>query len=103
MDFALNADQERMRARTREAALRLVAPHTRQADEAGVFRRDVIDALAREGFLGLPLPRRYGGEGIVNVSMTLVYEEMGRVDSSVRGFLAVHVGLVSHCLLDWGN
>ena len=35
--------------------------------------------------------------------MSLVYEEMGRVDSSVRGFMAVHIGLVSQCLVDWGT
>jgi alkylation response protein AidB-like acyl-CoA dehydrogenase len=35
--------------------------------------------------------------------MSLVYEELGRVDSSVRGFLAVQVGLISQSLLDWGT
>jgi alkylation response protein AidB-like acyl-CoA dehydrogenase len=37
------------------------------------------------------------------LSFALVYEELGRVDSSVRGFLAVHAGLVSHCIYDWGT
>jgi alkylation response protein AidB-like acyl-CoA dehydrogenase len=32
-----------------------------------------------------------------------VYEELGQVDSSIRGFLAVHAGLVSLCLRDWGT
>jgi alkylation response protein AidB-like acyl-CoA dehydrogenase len=36
-------------------------------------------------------------------SFALVYEELGRADSSVRGFLAVHAGLVSLCLHDWGT
>jgi alkylation response protein AidB-like acyl-CoA dehydrogenase len=36
-------------------------------------------------------------------SFALVYEELGRADSSVRGFLAVHAGLVSNCLDDWGS
>lgn len=35
--------------------------------------------------------------------MSLVYEELGRVDSSIRGFLAVQVGLVTQCILDWGT
>jgi alkylation response protein AidB-like acyl-CoA dehydrogenase len=37
------------------------------------------------------------------LSFALVYEELGRVDSSVRGFLAVHAGLVSLCIRDWGT
>jgi butyryl-CoA dehydrogenase len=32
-----------------------------------------------------------------------VYEELGRADSSVRGFLSVHSGLVSLCIRDWGS
>ena len=37
------------------------------------------------------------------VSFATVYEELGRVDSSVRGFLAVHGGLVSQCINGWGT
>ena len=37
------------------------------------------------------------------VSYTLLCEELGRVDSSVRGFLTVHASLVSLCIQDWGS
>jgi alkylation response protein AidB-like acyl-CoA dehydrogenase len=37
------------------------------------------------------------------LSFALVYEELGRADSSVRGFLAVHAGLVSLCIRDWAT
>ena len=37
------------------------------------------------------------------VSFALVAEELGRVDSSVRGFLTVHAGLVTLCLREWGS
>lgn len=103
MDFSLDPSLQAIGTRAREAAEELVAPHARSSDEQGVFRRDVIAALAERGFLALSLPRRYGGSEEGNLAMSLVYEEMGRVDSSVRGFLAVQVGLVSQCLLDWGS
>jgi butyryl-CoA dehydrogenase len=103
VDFALDAQHLALQAQAREAATRIVAPHARASDEQGEFRRDVVEALAAEGFLGLPIPEELGGGGSDNVAMSLVYEELGRVDSSVRGFLAVHVGLVSQCLLDWGT
>ncbi len=41
--------------------------------------------------------------GMDYVSVALVYEEVGRADSSVRGFLAVHMGLVSLCIREWGS
>lgn len=103
MDFSLNADQRSIQARAREAALEVVAPHARSSDEDGVFRRDVIEELGRRGLLGLTIPADLGGSGEDHLAMSLVYEEVGRVDSSVRGFLAVQVGLVSQCLLDWGT
>src|SRR5450759_1631504 len=34
---------------------------------------------------------------------TLLCEELGRADSSVRGFLTVHTSLVSLCIRDWGS
>jgi alkylation response protein AidB-like acyl-CoA dehydrogenase len=103
VDFGLDAGSSEIQRRAREAAQRIVAPHARSADEEGIFRRDVIDSLAAEGFLAVPFPEKYGGAGAGALAMTLVYEEMGRVDSSVRGFLSVQVGLISQCLLDWGT
>jgi alkylation response protein AidB-like acyl-CoA dehydrogenase len=55
------------------------------------------------GFLTGPVPPEYGGAGLDYTSFALVYEELGWADSSVRGFLAVHAGLVSMCLRDWGT
>lgn len=103
MDFALDAKHVAVQRRARDAAQRIVEPQAKAADEEGAFHPDVIAVLAQLGLLGLPLPRTYGGGGADNLAMSLVYEELGRVDSSVRGFLAVHVGLVSQCLVDWGT
>lgn len=103
MDFALSPAHLLIQARVREAAETIVAPCARSSDEERLFRRDVIEKLAERGLLGLPLPPELGGEGADNVALSILYEEIGRVDSSVRGFLAVQVGLVSQCLLDWGT
>lgn len=103
MDFSLDNEHLEIQSRAREAAQHIVAPHARASDQERAFRRDVIDALAQQGFLGLFIPQELGGGGADNLSMSLVYEELGRVDSSVRGFLTVHAGLVSRCLLDWGT
>jgi butyryl-CoA dehydrogenase len=103
MNFALSPVHLAIQARSREAAQTIVAPYARGSDEECLFRRDVVDQLAERGLLGLPLPPELGGEGTDNLGLSLLYEEIGRVDSSVRGFLAVQVGLVSQCLLEWGD
>jgi len=75
----------------------------READETGQFPMHLIPRMGELGFLCGPIEPDYGGAGLDYLSFALVYEELGRVDSSVRGFLAVHAGLVSMCIRDWGT
>ena len=103
MDFELSPAQRRTQQRARDFAQGEVAPLARQMEEEGRVRPELVARMAELGFLGGPLPARYGGSGLDYLSMALVYEELGRACSSVRGFVAVHVGLHSMCIADWGN
>jgi len=91
------------RARVRAAVHEHVAPKAREADETRTFFREPLDALAGLGMVGAPIPEQYGGAGRSNVENIVIYEETGRVCTSTRGFLAVQVGLVAQCILDWGT
>lgn len=82
----------------RRLAEEVVAPVARAADAERRFPREAIDELARHGLLGAPLPVSSGGLGWDPMQMSLAYEEIGRVDQSVRGFLTVHASLVCQCL-----
>ena len=93
MDFDLSPDLLELQARARAAALEVVAPQARVADERVRFRRKTITELGQRGLLAV--------EG--ELPMSLVYEELGRADSSVRGCVTVQVGLVGGCLRDFGT
>ena len=104
MDFELTADQQRIQTLAREFAQEEVAPLAREADERRRSSRCTwCRAWASLGFLGGPVGREYGGCGLDYMSYALVCEELGRADSSVRGFLTVHAGLVAGCIQDWGT
>ncbi len=103
MNFDLTPEQQQIQARARQFAQEEVAPLAREADEKGEFPLHLVRRMGELGFLAGPMGPEYGGAGLDYVSFALVYEELGRVDSSVRGFLAVHAGLVSLCLRDWGT
>ncbi len=96
-------DRDELRRRIRAVVERHVRPVAREADATRTFQRAPLAALAAEGFVGAPIPKEYGGGGWSNLDSILVYEETGRVCSSTRGFLAVQVGLVAQCILDWGS
>ncbi len=72
-------------------------------DERGEMPLTLVHEMADRGLLGGPLPKEYGGGGWDAVSLALCYEELGRADSSVRGFMTVHTSLVSRCILQWGT
>lgn len=96
MEFELTAAQQAHQAKAREFADTEVAPLAREADETGVFPLHLVKRMGDLGLLAGAMDMDY-------VSFALVYEELGRVDSSIRGFLAVHAGLVSMCIHDWGT
>jgi alkylation response protein AidB-like acyl-CoA dehydrogenase len=90
-------------ARVRAAVEKHVVPHAREADASRTFLRAPLEALAKEGLVGAPIPRPYGGQGMSNVESVVIYEEVGRACAATRGFLAVQVGLVAQCIADWGT
>ncbi len=103
MHFELTQQQSEIQARARAFARDEVAPLAREADETGTFPLQLVPRMGELGFLAGPLSTEYGGSGMDNLSFALVSEELGRVDSSVRGFVSVHAGLVSLCIEHWGN
>src|SRR3989442_2008717 len=103
MDFELTAQQKRIQQQARQFSEQEVAPIARAADEKGEFPIHLVNRMGELGFLAGPIEPDYGGSGMDYVSYALVCEELGRVDSSVRGFLTVHTSLVSLCIRDWGN
>src|SRR6266567_2448619 len=103
MDFELTAQQKRIQQQARQFSEQEVAPIARTADEKGEFPIHLVKRMGELGFLAGPIEPDYGGSGMDYVSYALLCEELGRVDSSVRGFLTVHTSLVSLCIHDWGT
>ena len=103
MDFELTPEQRAIQEKARRFAQDEVAPLARETDETGEFPLHLVQRMGDLGFLAGPVPALYGGSEIDYLSYTLISEELGRVDSSVRGFLAVHGSLVTLCIYDWGS
>lgn len=103
MDFALSPEQTEVAALARRFARQEVAPIAREGDETGRFPMPLIPRMGELGFLGATVPREYGGSGMDYTSYALICEELGIADSSVRGFLTVHAGLVAGCIAEWGS
>ena len=103
MDFALTDENRHYRDIARRLANEVVGPCARSSDADRHFDRDVITAVAKEGLFGGPFAKADGGLGLGHVTQALIYEELGRADSSVRGFMAVQTGLCGGCLDQFGS
>ena len=103
MNFELTPEQKAIQAKVRMFAQEEVAPLARETDETGEFPIHLVKRMGELGFLAGPIAAEYGGSEMDYLSFTLISEELGRADSSVRGFLAVHGSLVSLCINDWGT
>lgn len=103
MDFTLTPEQQHIQQLARQFAEEEVAPISREADERGIFPMHLVKRMGELGFLAGPVDPEYGDAGMDYVSYALLCEELGRVDSSVRGFLTVHASLVALCIQEWGT
>lgn len=103
MNFELTPEQQAVQERIRHFAQEEVAPIARETDESGQFPLHLVKRMGDLGFLAATISSEYGGSEMDYLSFTLLSEELGRADSSVRGFLAVHASLVSLCINDWGT
>ena len=103
MDFTLTADHDAIRKTARDFCQRELVPYLRDWDRAQQLPREVIRKMGAEGLLGVCIPRRYGGLGFDYLSLGIVSEELERADSAFRVLIAVHLGLNSLALFQWGS
>jgi short/branched chain acyl-CoA dehydrogenase len=103
MNPILSAEHEEFRKVVRAFVDRVVRPRAADADESGVFPTDVLLACGEQGYLGLPIPERYGGAGADYLSYLLCIEELARVDPSVAITVEAHTSLVCNLLYHFGT
>ena len=103
IDFTLTEEQELIRRTAREFCEREIAPYVRDWDRAEEIDRGLVAKLAEVGLLAPTVSEEQGGMGLDTVSYTLVVEEVGRVDSNVRGIVSVSNGLVGKTVARWGT
>jgi alkylation response protein AidB-like acyl-CoA dehydrogenase len=103
MDFDFSQEQKMIQETIRKFAKEEIAPAARENDKKARFPREIFKKLADLGFMGTPIPEEYGGAGFDYISHAIVAEEIGRVDSSLRGTYSVQVSLVELPLFTFGS
>ena len=103
IDLSLTDAQRDVQRTARAFAEREILPRIHELDSTSTYDRSLYEKMGAEGFLGLPIPERYGGAGMDYIAFALLCEEMERADTAFRVVLSVHTGLNSLTLLQWAN
>lgn len=103
MDFRLTEEQKLVQETARDFVDRELIPHVRAWEEKGEVPRSFYAKMADLGFLGAPVPEKYGGAGMDYVSFMLLVEEISRGSSSVRTTVSVQTSLSETSLLWFGS
>lgn len=90
-------------ATVRKFAREEIGPHVRAMDEAGVFRKDIIQKLFDMGLMGIDVPEEYGGQGGAFFQSILAIEEIAAVDASAGVIVDVQNTLFHNAIQRWGT
>jgi alkylation response protein AidB-like acyl-CoA dehydrogenase len=72
-------------------------------DEEETIPDDVIAGLAEAGFLGLSIPKEYGGLGLSPAAYSHVFGALSSLDASLGVLVAVHCGLGAKAIVLFGT
>jgi alkylation response protein AidB-like acyl-CoA dehydrogenase len=78
MDPTLSPDQRALQARARSFSQEVVRPRAAAVDAEGEYPWDIVEALGKSGFLGMTMPKAYGGQDRSFLDAVLVIEEMAK-------------------------
>jgi alkylation response protein AidB-like acyl-CoA dehydrogenase len=103
MQIKLDERQERIVASARAFAKDVLAPRAAGHDASGVFSRDLIDSMARQGFLAATLPEAYGGLDLDPLAYGLLIEAIEQGDCAASRLITVHLALSAQSILKYGS
>ncbi|MCD8156314.1 MAG: acyl-CoA dehydrogenase family protein, partial [Clostridiales bacterium] len=103
MEFGLSKKYEMARDLFREFAQNEVKPLAQEVDETEVFPRQTVEKMAKYGFLGIPVPKEYGGQGCDILTYAMCVEEMAKVCGTTAVILSAHTSLCIDPIMTYGT
>ncbi|EEP28617.1 acyl-CoA dehydrogenase [Shuttleworthella satelles] len=103
MDFTLDKKHEMARELFKNFAENEVKPLAKDVDEEERFPRETIEKMAKAGFLGIAVPREYGGQGCDPLTYVMAIEELAKVCGTTAVALSAHSSLCCDPILNYGT
>ena len=103
MDFTLSKEHEMARQLFKDFAENEVKPLAQEVDETEVFPRGTVEKMAKNGFMGIPVPKEYGGQGCDILTYAMCVEELSKVCGTTGVIVSAHTSLCCDPILTFGT
>ncbi|MGX2985356.1 acyl-CoA dehydrogenase family protein [Helicobacter sp. 23-1048] len=91
-----------VQSKAQQIAQEVVAPITQSVDKEGRFPKEAYNTLKKEGFMGLLVPKEFGGVGGSIIEHTQVCYELAQKDATTGLCYMMH-NTASACLVGFAN
>ena len=103
MDFTLSKEHEMARQLFKDFAEKEVKPLAQEIDEQHRFPRETVDKLAKYGFLGIPVPKEFEGQGCDALTYAMCVEELSKVCGTTGVIVSAHTSLCVDPIQTYGT
>ncbi len=103
MQFQLDREHQLLVQMYRTFAQTEVRPLAKEVDEAERFPLETVQKMVGLGFMGIPFPREYGGQGGDNLAYTLAVEELSKACGTTGVILSAHTSLCAAPIFEHGT
>ena len=93
MDFALNDDQLAIRSAVEDICAGFGDEYWLKRDREGGFPEDFYSAMAKNGWLGIAMPTKYGGAGLGILEAGIMMETVSASGAGMTGASTIHMNV----------
>ena len=93
MDFAFTPEQEAIREAIGKICARFGDDYWLKKDKEGGFPKELHQALAKDGWLGVAMPEDYGGSGLGITEAAVMMQTIAESGAGFSGASAVHMNI----------
>ena len=103
MDFTLDKQHEMERKLFHDFAEAEVKPLAQEIDETEEFPAENVKKMQKLGFMGIPFPKEYGGQGCDPLTYAMCVEELSKVCGTTGVIVSAHTSLCCDPIATFGT
>ena len=103
MDFQLDQRHDMARTLFKEFAEKEVKPLAIDVDETEEFPVETVKKMGKYGFMGIPFPKEYGGQGCDILTYAMCVEELAKVCGTTAVIVSAHTSLCCDPINTYGT